>query len=138
MTEAIKVEGLSKFVKDLKSIDKNLPKAVRLAFNEAANVVVEDARPRIPNRSGRARRAVRARSTQTKARVTGGGARAPYYPWLDFGGRVGRRKSVKRPFITEGRYIYRSYFEARDSGRFEDVMVRELVKVVESAGIEVD
>jgi hypothetical protein len=45
---------------------------------------------------------------------------------------------VKRPFITEGRYIYRSYFEARDSGRFEDVMVRELVKVVESAGIEVD
>lgn len=138
MTEAIKVEGLNQFVRNLKAIDKDLPKMVRLAFNEAADVVVDDARPRIPSRSGRARGSVRSRSTQTKARVSGGGRRAPYYPWLDFGGRVGRRKSVKRPVLREGRYIYRSYFEARDSGRFEDVMTKALVGVVESAGIGVE
>ena len=138
MAEAIKVDGLNQFVRNLKSIDRDLPKAVRMAFNEAADLVVDDAQPRIPSRSGGARRSVKARSTQTKARVKGGGRRARHYPWLDFGGRVGRNKSVKRPFYKEGRYLYKSYFDLRDSGRFEDVMVTELLKVVESAGIAVE
>lgn len=137
MAEPIKIEGLNEFVRNLKSLDRDLPKAVRKAFNEAADVVVDDARPRVPSRSGRARRSLRSRSTQTRARVSGGGGRAPYYPWLDFGGRVGRDKSVRRPFYREGRYIYRSYFEARDSGEFERVMVKALLDVVESAGIAV-
>lgn len=136
--DPIKIEGLNAFVKNLKTVDRNLPKAVRLAFNEAADVVVTDARPRVPSRSGRARRSVKARSTQTKARVKGGGARAKYYPWLDFGGSVGRNRSVTRPFRKEGRYIYKSYFEAKASGEFERVMVKALVNVVESAGIAVD
>lgn len=137
MTDPIKIEGLNEFVRNLKKIDNDLPKMVRVAFNDAADVVVTDARPRVPRRSGKARKSVRSRSTRTAARVSGGGKRAPHYPWLDFGGRVGKGKSIKRPFKTEGRYIYRSYYEARDSGEFERVMVKALIGVVESAGIEV-
>jgi len=92
----------------------------------------------VPRRSGRARGSVRSRSTQTFARITGGGAKAPHYPWLDFGGRVGRRGSIQRPFLTEGRYIYRSYYDLQARGEFERVMVAELLRVVRSAGIEVD
>lgn len=138
MSEAIKIEGLNEFVRNLKRIDSDLPKAVRKAFNSAADIVVEDARPSIPKRSGKAQAAVRAQSTQTSARVKGGGAKAPYYPWLDFGGRVGRKKAVKRAFLKEGRYIYAAYYRNRDSGKFEEVMTDALVAVVEGAGIGVD
>ena len=136
--EPIKIEGLNEFVRNLKALDAALPKAVRVAFNDSADVVVDDARPRIPRRSGRARGSVRSRSTQTYARVSGGGAKAPYYPWLDFGGSVGPAGSVRRSFFTEGRYIYRAYYDNVASGQFERVMVRALLGVVESAGIEVD
>lgn len=137
MTEAIKITGLNEFVRNLKSLDRDLPKAVRKAFNEAADVVVADARPRVPRRSGRAQRSVRSRSTQTAARVVGGGNKAPHYPWLDFGGRVGKGQSVRRPFKRDGRYIYRSYFEKKASGQFERVMTTALVDVARSAGVEV-
>lgn len=129
------IEGLSEFQRNLKALDRDLPKALRIAFNDAADIIVSDARPRIPSRSGRARGTVKARSTQKQARVSGGGNRAPYYPWLDFGGRVGRRKSVHRPFLTDGRYIYNAYFRRR--GEFADAMEDAIVKVASQAGIEV-
>lgn len=138
MSDAIKIDGLSLFVRNLKQLDTSLPKAVRVAFNAAADTVVADVKPRVPRRTGKAAGSVRAASTQTAARVSGGGARAPWYPWLDFGGRIGRRKSVKRPFIKEGRYLYASYFRMRDSGKFEDVMTTALLDVVRGAGFEVD
>ncbi|PSL02887.1 bacteriophage HK97-gp10 putative tail-component [Haloactinopolyspora alba] len=137
-TEAIKVEGLSEFVKNLRTLDRELPKAVRIAFNEAADVVVDDATPRIPRRSGRAARTLKAKSTRTQARVAGGATKAPYYPWLDFGGAVGPAGSVKRPFRKKGRYLYKSYFKKRDSGEFQQVMNRSLIDVARRAGVEVD
>jgi len=140
MTEAIKIEGLKEFTRDLKRIDSDLPKLVRLANNAAANLVVDDARPRVPTgpHGGRARKSVKAASTRTKSRVSGGGGRAQYYPWLDFGGKVGRRGSVKRAYKPKGRYIYRAYFQARDSGEFLEIMTKELVDVARQAGIDVE
>ncbi len=138
MTEAIKIVGLKQFSKNLKTLDNDLPKALRLALNESANVIVDDAKPRVPSRSGKAKRSIKAQSTRTKARVSGGGGRALYFPWLDFGGRVGRNRSVSRPFKKKGRYIYRAYFAARDSGEFQGALNKNLIKVADSAGIEVD
>lgn len=135
MPDPVRIEGLREFVRGIKTMDRELPKALRMAFNDAADIVVSDARPRVASRSGRAKGTVKARSTQTSARVVGGGSRAPYYPWLDFGGRVGRRRSVKRPFLSEGRYIYRSFYDNRS--RFQDVMVNGIIQVARSAGIEV-
>ena len=137
MTDAIKIEGLKKFSRDLKTLDSDLPKALRLAFNEAAEMVVDDARGRVPTSSGRARKSVKAQSTRTMARVSGGGGRAAYYPWLDFGGRVGRKNSIKRPFKKRGRYIYASYFKHRDSGDFQDALNEALMDVARQAGFEV-
>lgn len=135
MPEAIKIDGLAQFARDLKKLDGDLPKALRVAMNEAADIVVGAAVPRIPKRSGRAARSVKARSTRTAVRVVGGSARVPYYPWLDFGGRVGRSKAVSRPFLKEGRYIYKAYFAKQRE--FEDVLMEALIDVARQAGVEV-
>ena len=65
------------------------------------------------------------------ARIEAGGSKVPYYPWLDFGGRVGRRKSVHRPFLKDGRYIYDAFNRHRDD--FIDVMREGLLDVARSA-----
>jgi len=134
VADAIQIQGLREFQRGLKQMDRDLPKALRIAFNDAANVIVSDARPRVPTRTGRAAGTVKARSTQTSARVVGGGNRAPYYPWLDFGGRIPR--GPRRPWLPKGRYIYNAYFRARDSGRFADMLEKGITNVARSAGIE--
>lgn len=136
MSVAVKVEGLREFQRNLKKLDSDLPKALRLALNDAADVVVSDARSLVPRRSGRAAGTIRAKSTQRVARVSEGGSRAPYMPWLDFGGRVGRRNSVIRRVLPEGRYLYRAYFDHRD--QFKERLNEALLDVVRRAGLEVD
>lgn len=138
MADPIKIDGLAAFSRNLRKLNSDLPKALRVALNEAANLIVNDAQPRIPHRSGRAAASLKARSTRTVVRVTAGGKRAPYYPWLDFGGRVGRRHSIRRPVLKEGRYLYRSYFDKRDSGEFHAVLTRALLDVAAQAGVVVD
>jgi mRNA-degrading endonuclease RelE of RelBE toxin-antitoxin system len=134
---AVKVDGLAQFQRDLKKLDSDLPKALRVALNKAADVIVTDARPEVPKRTGRAQGSVRARSTRTAVRVSAGGRRAPYYPWLDFGGKVGRHRSVSRAFFTDGRYLYPTYFRRRDAGEFQEVLAAALLDVASAAGIEV-
>lgn len=136
MADPIKIEGLAEFSKNLKVLDRDLPKALRLAFNAAADIVVTDARGRIPSRSGRAKSTVKAKSTQTASRISGGGNKAPYYPWLDFGGKVGRAKSVERPFLREGRYIYWSFYKNRS--RYAELLEQGLLDVAAQSGIEVE
>lgn len=134
--DPIKITGLLEFRRNLRKLDSNLPKALRLANNEAAQIVVDWAQPKVPRKTGRAARSVRAKSTGTQARVEGGGKRVPWYPWLDFGGRVGPKRSVKRPFDSEGRYIFPGYHHNRD--QVHDVLVDALIGVARDAGVEVD
>jgi hypothetical protein len=136
MADPIAIEGLAEFSRNLKKLDSDLPKALRVAFNGAADLVVNQARPLIPTKTGRARDSVKARSTQTASRVVGGSRRVPYYPWLDFGGRVGKDRSVRRQFLKEGRYIYRAYFDNRN--RYAELVEAALIDVTRQAGIEVD
>lgn len=105
----IKVDGLAQFSRALRRIDNDAPKELRIVQNKAANTVADRARPRVARLSGQAQRSVKASSTRTLSRVKGGGTKQPYYPWLEFGGRVGKRRSIKREFIKSGRYIYPSY-----------------------------
>lgn len=134
--EPIKITGLREFNRNLRKINAELPKGLRDAHNEAAQLVVDWAVPKIPKRSGRAARSVRVASTRTESRIRGGGRRVPYYPWLDFGGKVGVNKSVSRPFHSDGRYIYPGLAAERD--RIYEVLVRRLVGIVEGAGIGVE
>jgi hypothetical protein len=102
----IHVKGLKEFQAALKKVDKGLGPELRKGLNEAAEIVASAARPLVPRRTGRAVGSIKVGSTQRAAQIKVGGTAAPYFGWLDFGGRVGRRNSARRPFISKGRYIY--------------------------------
>lgn len=133
VADPIRIEGLKEFVRSIKQVDSDLPKAVRLAGNTAADIVVRVAKPRVPQRSGRAAGSIRARSTQSEARIAAGGARAAYYPWLDFGGRVGRNNATTRPFLKRGRYIWAAY--ADHIPQVQEAMTEALADVARRAGL---
>jgi hypothetical protein len=133
-TDPIKIQGLARLNRSLRAIDKDAPKQLRLVGNEAANIVVDDARPEVPTLSGRASRTVKAASTRTAAQVKAGGSKAPYYPWLDFGGRVGVNRSVKRQFIKGGRYIFPAYSDNRE--RIGETLESGLTTLIRDSGLD--
>lgn len=136
MEAKVGIEGLAEFNRGLRKLNADAPKGLRLALNEAANLLVERTRPEIPRRTGAAAASLKAKSTRTSARVGVGGRKAPYYPWLDFGGRTGKNKSVQRPFYAEGRYLYPTLRRVRPE--IENALRGALVRVAEDAGLEVD
>lgn len=136
MSDAIKIDGLRQFQKALKDVDKGFPKQLRLILNEAVNEVIDYARPEIPVKTGRARASLKARSNQRSARVAVGGTKAPYYPWLDFGGEGRRRhKPPARPFIKKGRYLYPGLDARRDE--VTAIMARGMTELATAAGLDV-
>lgn len=136
MIDPIKIDGLAAFTRNLRRLDSDLPKTLRVAMNDAAAVVVDWARPRVPRRSGRAARSLRTASTGRAVRVRAGGARVPYYPWLDFGGRTGRSRSISRPYRKQGRYLWAGY--SAKSNEVRRRTERALLDAARSAGVEVD
>lgn len=137
MADTVKVEvsGLKEFNKSLRKMDSDLPKALRIALNGCSDFLIQKTKPQIPKRSGRAADSLKARSTRTAVRIAVGGPKAPYYPWLDFGGKVGKKDSVVRPFFTEGRYLYPTLRKNRDE--FTKIMQAAIVGVAEGAGLDV-
>lgn len=131
----IQIEGLRELQKALRATDRDLPKAMRVALNKGSTLVVDYAKQHVEHKSGAAAGSLKVRSSQTAARVAAGGRKAPYYPWLDFGGAVGPGKSVKRPFYTDGRYIYVGLRKNRDE--ITEVMSVALTEVARQAGLEV-
>lgn len=133
----VEVGGLAQLSKGLRAIDAQAPKELRIALNSAADLLVDATRPKIPSLSGAARRSLVARSTRTSARVAVGGKKAPWYPWLDFGGQ-GRRpgRPAAREFLREGRYVYPTLREIRP--RIEAQLQESITAVVRNAGLEPD
>lgn len=111
----ISVRGLDELRKALAKADKDLAKDLGAAGKRAADVVVPAAQARTPVRSGRARDSLRAVTVRGGGAIRGGGAKAPYFPWLDYGGRVGRKRSVVRDYIKGGRIVYPAIDEKRDA-----------------------
>ena len=130
----VEVGGLAQLNRGLRAIDKDAPKELRLALNSAADLLVDAAGPKIPTVSGAARRSLVARSTRTSARIAVGGKKAPYYPWLDFGGQ-GRiqGRPAPREFLREGRYIYPTLREVRP--RIEAQLQQSITAVIRNAGL---
>lgn len=136
MEAKVSIDGLAEFNRGLRKLDSEAPKGLRIALNSAADVLIARTQPLIPRRTGRAAKSLVARSTRTSARVAVGGRRAPYYPWLDFGGKTGRNKSVDRPFYREGRYLYPTLRRVRPE--IERQLGQALVAVARDAGLDVD
>lgn len=142
LVEPIKIENLRELQSALKQLDGESQKQIRVVFNEAAEIIVEGARRLVPRGpSGDARASLKAMSGQREAKVVGGGRKAPYYPWLDFGGRVGRGRtglntgSVHRKFIESGRYIYPTL--SRNRQEILETMAEGLARAARDAGLEV-
>lgn len=125
MRVQVKIEGMREFRKALRDADRELPKEMRRAFNNVAEMVADEAANRVPVRSGRLRDSIRPRSTQTEGVVVMGRASVPYAGWIDFGGKIAPRGTVvERQFIREGRYLFPA---GRD---LEPAIKRETVKVI--------
>lgn len=134
--DPIKIDGLRDLQRALKQADGESQKRLRLVLNKAADLVVDDASSHVPRGpSGNARASLKARSGQREAVAVAGGRKAPYYPWLDFGGRVGRNRSVERRFIKSGRYLYPAWSDNRQ--KILTLLADEIVEVAKSAGLEV-
>lgn len=132
---SIDVSGIRQFARQVRQMDRELGKTVRVVLNSSAQLVVDRAGPKIPTRTGAARSSLKVRSSQREARVAAGGRRAPYYPWLDFGGSGPNNRPAPRPFYTEGRYVYPSVRENRDE--ITRTMSTGLADLARSAGLEV-
>lgn len=131
----IAVQGLREFASALRRMDADAPKALRTVANACADFLISKVRPKIPRRTGRAAAGLVARSTRTAVRIAMGGKRAPHLPWLDFGGSVGPKKSVHRPFYSDGRYLYPTYHD--EQANLERLLQDGIVDLAEDSGIEV-
>jgi len=135
VVEPIRINGLRDFQKALKDMDGEAQKQLRVVLNSAADTIAAGAARRVPRRTGRAAGALRAQSSQREAKVIGGSGRAPYYGWLDFGGRVGIGHSVSRPFVRSGRYMYPTY--AANTDTIHKALAEGLADLARHAGLTV-
>jgi hypothetical protein len=138
----IEVRGIREFQKAIKQVDAELPKKLKEGFKNIATTVADEAKTKVPRKSGKAAGSIRPRSSQKGAGIAFGGSAAPYYPWLDFGGSTGRGHqpkqsgsgAIKRPFMKEGRFIYPTI---RAKNAYITDTVDEVIKdLSEEAGFE--
>lgn len=134
---SIKVEGLKELNRSLRKLGADAPKGLRLAGNQAAQIVIDAARPKVPigpGRGGHAVDSLKAASTRTTARVQGGSKRYPYFAWLDFGGAAGKGRKNIRPYTKSGRYVWKAFGEHKEQVTTE--LISALNKVAASAGLD--
>lgn len=130
----VEVRGIRQLNSALKKMEGDLDKQLRAAFLSIAERVSSDAAGRVPKRTGRAASSIKPKASTRGASIAFGGSRAPYYPWLDFGGRVGIKKSVTRPFIKRGRYVYPAIED--DNQFIRDKTDEALERIARAAGFD--
>jgi len=110
----VEVRGIRELSRAFKRVDAELPKEMKAAFLRIAGTVADVARGKVPVISGKAASSIKPRASARGASIVFGGTVAEYYPWLDFGGRVGRNKSIVREVIPGGRYVYPAIASQKD------------------------
>lgn len=133
----VEVTGLKELSRAFKAIDPKLALTLKGALKDIADEVITVAVRKFDftTRSGNAQASLKARSGLKGAGIAFGGAKAPYYPWLDFGGAVGRSRSVQRTVVRGGRYVYPAIGDSGDMIR--DKVGEAVEKAAEGAGFEV-
>lgn len=143
LIKPIEIQHLRDLQRALKDGGEGAQKKLRVVFNEAAETVIGGARSRVPRGdTGKARASLKPRSGQREAMVVGGGNKAPYFGFLEFGNKVhgghgvGRGDSVPRKFVQGGRYIYPSWAANRKSILVG--LADALTELARESGLEVD
>jgi hypothetical protein len=138
---SLEVHGLIEFQNALKRVEGGVDKEVRKALKAIAMGVVKRARGKMKNPGGNAAMSIKPKATDKFVNITAGGDRAPYFPWLDFGGTTGRGHgpggggAIVRPFIKEGRYIYPTIAESRDE--IGETVTNVILDAAKRAGLDV-
>lgn len=127
--------GVGELARAVQRLADGTPDMVRVLVARSGDLVVDWARPRVPHRSGAAASSLRVEDNGQSATVTSGGARAPYYPWLDWGGRVGRAHATLRPYTNQGRYLYPGLRAQSDA--ITDAQVAAMRDLVTAAGLTI-
>lgn len=96
--KVVRVDGLAELRRDLKAADRKLDRRLAARLRKAAQIVVDEAKRRVPVVSGDARDSIKPGVSGAKAFVRGGKDDVPYYGWLDFGTRTPNQGS-----FTSGR-----------------------------------
>lgn len=132
----VRVTGAEEIQRAMQEAGSGLPKMQRDALKDVLGEVVDYARPRMPTRTGRARASLKARAGEKGGTVTLGGAKAPWAPWLDFGGQ-GKRpgRPPARPFLKQGRYVYAALAVRQKD--IDQIMSDGLDTLVRRAGLDV-
>jgi hypothetical protein len=110
MIEPVEVEGFSQWQQSLDRFSSQADEKIARMLAMAAETVADDAQRLVPRGSSGA---ARASLKVVGPLVTAGGPKVPYFGWLEFGGRVGRRGSVRRTFVPGGRYIWPQWMRQR-------------------------
>jgi len=108
-TLTIQITGIRELRKALKATEATLPRELRKALNEVGGIIVADARPHIPVRSGKLAGSLRPRSTQTAAQVVLGTARTPYAQAVYWG--TGHRSGRRGPHNIRPHRVMHESFE---------------------------
>lgn len=132
----VSIHGVAEISRAMRRLESTAPRALKGAIDEAADFLVTAIRGEVPRLHGAAAGSVRAQQTGKGVKIRAGGSRAPYYPWLDFGGRVGRKKRTVRPYIGDGRYIFPTLAARHDA--FMQTLNDAVVQALRDAGLEVD
>lgn len=138
----VEVRGLRELQGAFKAVDSDIPKSLRIAMKAIADHVVGEAQQKMPFISGEAAHSLKPRATQRGAGIAypGGGPgsgkdKGAYYPWLDFGGRTGRKRSITREVIKGGRFLYPAIAESKQY--IEDHVNEAVEDAAKRAGFEV-
>ena len=116
-TSGIKVKGLRSSIKALQAIGVD-PAEIKLAGNEAGEIVAREARNLVPVRSGRLRNTIRASRALNKVTVSAGNnGKVPYANPIHWGWF--KRNIKPQPFFTKARGItrdevYQNYYRSLD------------------------
>jgi hypothetical protein len=132
--ETIRVTGVAELARAFRKVDSDLPKKLKARFLDIAESVASVARDKMPSRTGAAQASLKARSSPRGGAIAFGGTAAPYEPWLDFGGRVGRGRSIERERVPGGRYLYPALAEKRNDTI--DAVNLAIKEVAEGAGFD--
>lgn len=113
--DRIEVDGLKDLQRELRAVDKDFPKELRLANKGAAEIVADATRASFASRGGVAPKvapSVKALAQQRSASVKIGGAKYPYAMGSEFGGRGRPRTRQFPPWRGNGEGAGYSLYES--------------------------
>lgn len=126
----IQAEQMERLRAALRDVSEDIGDLVHSLIEDLTGDVVRDAASHVPRMTGRAKASYQARGATI---VIGEGV--PYVPWLEFGGRVGRKNATLRAFNPQGRYVYPAI--ARNAKDIEK-QIDDLISQITGGFLEVE